>query len=273
MAHHGDHHHRPQQNQRRRRPSELVISLPLCGWDDQRRPPPPWSGWQRAQGVAGCHIPVHQRLRPRVPDVVAHKTCHQRFSPPDADGWSEVLSSRAMGSPQLCSAAPRQDPPPRCSLPAQLDGHCLNCLSYNYCRATCTRPTRCMRCFKPHHITREFKRLRRPPSTSIAVGAAHLPRHEGRHRREVFSAALPRTSDTAGSSSREEVPPQWSAVVEPTPSPRGLLYSPASHLRHGGILIEGRGASPVEPCHRADSFTASESLCNTTAGAVVCYLL
>jgi hypothetical protein len=32
-------------------------------------------------------------------------------------------------------------------------------------------------------------------------------------------------------------------------SPQGLLHNTTSHLRHGGTLIEGRGASPVEHRH------------------------
>jgi hypothetical protein len=60
--------------------------------------------------------------------------------------------------------------------------------------------------------------------------------------REVFSTALPRTSDTAGSSSREEVPPQWSPVIEPTPSPP--LSRSATPLPALSSAIYCRGTHP-----------------------------
>jgi hypothetical protein len=57
--------------------------------------------------------------------------------------------------------------------------------------------------------------------------------HEEHRRREDFSAALPRTSDTVVPSSREEVPPQWSAAVELTPFP---LPSPLQQHRRYWML-------------------------------------
>jgi hypothetical protein len=113
----------------------------LRGRDDRRRPPPPWSARQRAQGMAGNRISMHQLLEPRVPDAVSHQTRRQHFSPPDAYGWSEVLSYRASGPPLPHFVVPRWDPPPRRNLPAQLDGRRLNCLPYNHRWVTCMRLT------------------------------------------------------------------------------------------------------------------------------------
>jgi hypothetical protein len=93
LTHHVDRRSR-QDKGRRRRPPELVFGLPLRGREDRRRTLPPRSARQCAPGVADGRIPVHQRLGPRVFDVVAHQPRRRRFSPPDADGWSEVLPCR-----------------------------------------------------------------------------------------------------------------------------------------------------------------------------------
>jgi hypothetical protein len=143
---------------------------------------------------------------------------------------------RLRDPPRPRFGTPRQDPASRRSLPAQLDKRCLNSLSYNHRQATYTRPTRCMHYFKLHHIARECNRPRRPPFTSAVAGAAHLPRHEEHRRCKVFSTALPCTSDTVGSSSREEVPPQWSAAVEPTPSPPPSRFATPLQLLDSAVI-------------------------------------
>jgi hypothetical protein len=105
---------RPRQSKRRgRQPPDLVIGLPLRGRDGRRMPPPSRSGRLCAQGAVGDRIPVHQRLGPWVPDVVAHLPRHRRFSPPDSDGWTKVLPHQSSRPARLRTTASRQDLAPR----------------------------------------------------------------------------------------------------------------------------------------------------------------
>jgi hypothetical protein len=217
---------RPRQTKKRgRRPPELVIGLSLRSRDDRRGPPPSRLGRMCARGAAGGRTPVHQRLGPRVPDVVAHLPRHRRFSPPDRDGWSKVLPRRSSRPAWPRTTTSHRDPAPRRCLPPQLDGRCLNCLSYSHHRATCTRPTRCLRCFNLHHIARECKRLHTSPTDISTVGVVHLPRRELRRSAEASPAVMPRGSTKAGSTPRGDVTPWGSAAagLTPPPPPRGRV--------------------------------------------------
>jgi hypothetical protein len=179
-----------------------------------------------AQGTAGGRIPVHLWLEPWVPDTVMHQPCRRGLSPPDAEGWSEVLPRQVSGTPRPRSAAPQQNPTPWRSLPAQLDGRCLNSLSYSHCQATCTHPTRCLRCFNLQHIARDYKYPCKPPTNSNAIGAARSLQREVRHHREVFSVAMPHSSNVATPTPREDVTSWECAGTGPTPSPLPSCSAP-----------------------------------------------
>jgi hypothetical protein len=76
---------------------------------------------------------------------------------PDADGWQRVLSKDEGRQP------PRNKPdcaPVNFRLPAELDGRCLNCLSYKHRVATCHLPRRCIRCHGLRHLAKDCKRPR-----------------------------------------------------------------------------------------------------------------
>jgi hypothetical protein len=110
----GGRRRRPWQSKKRgRRQPELVLGLPLRGQDDGRGPHPSPSGRLCARGAAGGRIPVHQRLGPRVPDVVAHLPRHRRFSPPDSDDWRKVLPRQSSRPARPRTTASRRDPAPR----------------------------------------------------------------------------------------------------------------------------------------------------------------
>lgn len=92
------------------------------------------------RGEAASHIPTHQHLAPwgkadsrvtvlqrldsRIPSFDATpQSCHCLFSPPDTDGWSEVLSCESHNGRGFGRyGAPRQTPPtpPLRRLPAEL---------------------------------------------------------------------------------------------------------------------------------------------------------
>jgi hypothetical protein len=82
---------------------------------------------------------------------------------------------------------------------------------------------RCMRYFNLHHIARDCKRPRKPPTDTIAIGVVRSPRREVRRRHEVFSAGMPRSSNTTTSmlreTPREDVISREGAATGPTPSP------------------------------------------------------
>jgi hypothetical protein len=172
----------------------LSASLITVGMTGASPSFPVWTPVHSRHG--GRPYPVHQRLGPWVSDAVAHQPLHRHFSPPDGDGWSKVLPCQAKRPPGPRTAASRLDPAPR---------RCLNCLSYSHCQATGTRPTRCLCCFKLHHIARDCKRLRTPPIGSTAIGAVRLPRREVRHYSEAPSTVMSRVSDAVGSTPREVV--------------------------------------------------------------------
>lgn len=131
-----------------RRVPKLVVGLPHRGRPSRHASPPPQprhprcprgtaagsipihlrlDPWEEAaarvpihkytHGAVGIRIPVHLRLEPRVPVAVARKPHRHGLSPPDSEGWSEVLPRQVSGASRPHSAAPQQYPAPRRSLP------------------------------------------------------------------------------------------------------------------------------------------------------------
>ncbi|CAN6317378.1 unnamed protein product [Urochloa humidicola] len=165
---------RPPRRPRRPR-AQLVHGLPLRAPESRRPAPPrrrddrplPPPLRQRGASPSESRIPVHQRLGSRPsgrdrssrsngvdsppharvggaptstspPRLSVHQRLgpvpRRRFSPPDAEGWQEVLR-------QQCRPGKPSPSPLRPQLPAELDGRCLNCLSYRHKVATCKLPS------------------------------------------------------------------------------------------------------------------------------------
>lgn len=144
-------------------------------------------------------LPVHQRLGARVPP-----RGHRRISPPDADGWREVLSRSPDGRPMAkgCGSplAARPRAPRRRRIPEAMRDRCLNCLSFTHKIATCRRPLRCLHCHGPH-FARECKRPR-SPTTGGGNGGGCAAGHDvrfvrARHTPDI--AATPTGSQAGGS--------------------------------------------------------------------------
>ncbi|CAL4906951.1 unnamed protein product [Urochloa decumbens] len=160
--------------------------------------------------------PAHQRHGPQRVEATAQPRRH-RYSPPDAEGWRERLPQGRRSNP--VEAAPRRnDVPPLRRLPVELDGHCLNCLSYGHRRASCKLPTRCLRCHGFHHVARECKQPRSPPIGSKAAGVVHHPQRFVRVRRRSHSPGTPRGSDAGGSTDVGGTTPHEMGAASLTPS-------------------------------------------------------
>ena len=117
-------------------------------------------------------------------------------------------------------------------MPADLVGHCFNCLAFDHVASRCTQPSRCLRCEEVGHVARNCKRPRmsgpleprgrgRParrvgPSTDAAAAASH-------YRGQGHSAASASTASSGSASTFRAYsgPPPICA-----PSPAGRASSP-----------------------------------------------
>lgn len=101
------------------------------------------------QGTA-ARIPIHQRLGAQVPP-----RRRRRISPPDSEGWREMLPQQAdtpVTAHVTKSRRPRQH-----SILEPLRGWCLNCLSFTHRIATCHLLRRCFHCRGFGHLARDCK--------------------------------------------------------------------------------------------------------------------
>lgn len=101
---------------------------------------------------------VHQHLGPQPPPPPPRRP--RRISPPDAQGWWEILPREPTDAQRLKAHAPR--PPRKRRIPDAMRDRCLNCLSYSHKIATCRLPLRCLRCHEFRHFARDCKRSRMP---------------------------------------------------------------------------------------------------------------
>ncbi|CAL4885499.1 unnamed protein product [Urochloa decumbens] len=136
-------------------------------------PPPPHRRGSPPSPAAKRRVPAQLRLSPR-------PSGRRRISPPNAEGWQEVLG-KAASSPRCRPAAPSSGPRP---LPPELADKCLNCLSTAHRRVDCKMPTRCLRCRGLHHLARHCKRPRRMAAGGAAPSAVNPSRRPVRARRE-----------------------------------------------------------------------------------------
>ena len=133
---------------------------------------PPNTSSSTNQGPAE-RVPACQRVGACVP-----LRRRRRVSPPDAEGWREVLHRQAETTPAERAATFK--PPRRRRIAEALRDRCLNCLSYSHRIATCHLPLRCLRCRGFQHIARDCKRLRSPGHNRVGPGAGerHCSGHE-----------------------------------------------------------------------------------------------
>ncbi|WVZ65897.1 hypothetical protein U9M48_015187 [Paspalum notatum var. saurae] len=124
--------------------------------------------------AVNCRVPARLRL-----GDAGRRT---RLSPPDADGWRDVLPGRR----PRCSSGSRSGRGSRgssSSIPPELWGRCLNCLSSGHQIATCRLPVRCRRCRGFRHVARDCKRRRSPGDSAPDSG-------DSRPRRNIFRSWL-----------------------------------------------------------------------------------
>jgi hypothetical protein len=135
---------------------------------------------RRHRPVAGDRVPAHLRLGPRIP-----RRGWRRISPPDVDGWREVLNRQGDGTPP-----PGHDENlrQRRRIPVFMQDRCLNCLSYTHKIASCRRPLRCWNCHGERHLARDCKRPRSPRDGS---GGSSTAAESNTGRSGSFAAGAP----------------------------------------------------------------------------------
>ncbi|KAG2538451.1 hypothetical protein PVAP13_9NG381600 [Panicum virgatum] len=196
--------------------------------------------------------PVHQRLGPR---------SHKRSSPPDAEGWQEVLPRPGQVGGRGQRASPRDLPEPS-RIPAELVGRCLNCLSFGHKVATCRLPTRYLRCHRFRHVAKQCTQPRTSPEARRPpVRGASGSRCFVRARRD--SPPIPRGSSAVGltpspppagrvphkegNSRRRQSPPRDAATAHRHAAPEVRGHTPRSFARTGRRGPDGYSSTPSPP--------------------------
>lgn len=164
------HHHKRGKRKRRPHWPATSTSPPL----DQRRTPAKLRLGNRVDqsNQDGSRVPATQRLRrrvnsrPPVHDRLGLRMSprgRRRISPPDAEGWREVLSQstpeNSGPTPSTGNATSRRRTR---KIPEEMRDKCLNCLSRTHRIATCRHLLRCLRCYSYRYFARDCKRPRTP---------------------------------------------------------------------------------------------------------------
>lgn len=205
----------------------------------------------------GRHAVIQDRLGARAPTAG-----HRRISPPDTEGWWEVLphhSPDRINSPP--AMADRRPPRRPRQIPEAMRDKCLNCLSRNHRIATCRRLLRCLRCLGYHHYARDCKRPRKPAGDASGT-AAPAPNRFVRARHASSSG------DTAVGSQAEASTPDETPDVTPMGSQAGETLGPnqATGAVHGPEPMECDPLPPGLPKERQWESTCILQ-CNPTIDA------